>query len=350
MGKINKFAAQNSTDTMTIEYFINLIKPNGQNLKYKQIEETITSAICDGIIAQGEILPSVNEMSKGCGLSRDTVCKAYSMLKRKGLIESVPNRGYFASKPESRVFLLLDTFKAYKEVLYHSFRKALPDDIPLDIRFHHYNINVFETAIKESIGRYSKYVVMNFDNPKIEKIIKKIPKEKLLFIDWNIHTTEGAGKIWQDFGQGVYDALAQNIEKVKKYKKLIFLYPEFTDHPKETIQYIRKFCSDYGIAEQTVYTTKQFDIKFGELYFLVSDRTLAMFLDQCQSKGLVPGKSVGVISFNETPMKKYVSNGITVMSTDFDLMGRKAADFVMNQNTEPTDIKIPTRIILRNSL
>ena len=83
---------------------------------------------------------------------------------------------------------------------------------------------------------------------------------------------------------------------------------------------------------------------------LVSDRTLAMFLDQCQLKGLILGKSIGVISYNETPMKKYVNGGITVLSTDFKEMGQKAAEFVLNQHTEIVDLKIPTKILQRNSL
>ncbi|MBQ5403439.1 MAG: GntR family transcriptional regulator [Bacteroidales bacterium] len=335
---------------MTVDFFKNIINSGSQELKYKQIIEAVTQAVQDGSLAQGEILPSVNEMSKGCVLSRDTVYKAYSYLKKHGLIESVPNRGYFVSKPECKVFMLLDTFKAYKEVLYHSFRKSLSSDIPIDIRFHHYNVNVFENSVKESLGHYSKYVIMNFDNPKIEKIISRIPKEKLLLIDWNIHSRAGVSRIWQDFGQGVYDALAENISRVKKYNKFVLLYPEFTDHPKETIEYFRKFCADYEINSQILFSLQQFDIKAGELYLLVSDRTLAFFLEQCQEKGLTPGKNVGVISYNETPMKKYVSGGITVLSTDFQMMGQRAAEFVLGHNTEITDIKIPTKILLRNSL
>ena len=335
---------------MTVENFKNIFNFNNQDLKYKQIEETVMTLVQEGKLKQGEILPSVNEMSKGCALSRDTVYKAYSNLKKHGLIESVPNRGYFVSKPECKVFLLLDTFKAYKEVFYHSFRKALNADIPIDIRFHHYNIKVFETAVKESLGHYSKYVIMNFDDNKIPKIISRIPKEKLLLIDWNIHTRNGVSKIWQDFGQGVYEALKEHLDKIKKYEKFVFLYPEFTDHPKETVEYFRKFCADFEINNQILYSSAQFDVKFGELYFLVSDRTLAEFLEQCQRKGLLLGKSAGVISFNETPMKKYVSGGITVLSTDFRMMGQKAAEFVKNTEKGFTDIKIPTKILLRNSL
>jgi DNA-binding transcriptional regulator YhcF (GntR family) len=335
---------------MTAENFKNIFDFNSQELKYKQIEDAVTAAVRDGRIRQGEILPSVNEMSRVCSLSRDTVYKAYSNLKRHGQIESVPNRGYFVCKPECKVFLLLDTFKAYKEVFYHSFRKALNADISIDIRFHHYNIKVFENAVKESLGHYSRYVIMNFDDRKIPKIICRIPREKLLLIDWNIHALSGVSKVWQDFGQGVYDALKKNIDRIKKYGKFVFLYPEFTDHPRETVEYFRKFCADFEICHQILYSSAQFDVKKGELYFLVSDRTLANFLEQCQTKGLVPGKDSGVISFNETPMKKYVSGGITVLSTDFKMMGEKAAEFVKNPDTEGIDIKIPTEILLRNSL
>ena len=75
---------------------------------------------------------------------------------------------------------------------------------------------------------------------------------------------------------------------------------------------------------------------------------LANFLDQCAELGYEPGKEVGVISYNETPMKKYVKNGITVLSTDFDLMGQKAAEFVANG--EKMNFCVPTKLKLRNSL
>jgi len=59
-------------------------------------------------------------------------------------------------------------------------------------------------------------------------------------------------------------------------------------------------------------------------------------------------RDVGVISYNETPMKKYVKNGISVISTDFEEMGAKAAQFA-NTN-QPVFTTIPTRLKLRSSL
>ena len=93
---------------------------------------------------------------------------------------------------------------------------------------------------------------------------------------------------------------------------------------------------------------RKFKIKEGGLYFLVSDRTLANFLDQCDEKGFEPGHEVGVISYNETPMKKYVKNGITVISTDFELMGQKAAEFVTSGKA--MQFEVPTTLKIRASL
>ena len=41
---------------------------------------------------------------------------------------------------------------------------------------------------------------------------------------------------------------------------------------------------------------------------------------------LVIGKQVGIISYNETPLKKIILNGITTISTDFEAMGIEAAN------------------------
>ena len=41
------------------------------------------------------------------------------------------------------------------------------------------------------------------------------------------------------------------------------------------------------------------------------------------------GKQVGAISYNERSLKKIILNGITTISTDFLLMGEKAAQLIL---------------------
>ena len=189
---------------------------------------------------------------------------------------------------------------------------------------------------------------MNFDNKKVPEIVKRIPEEKLLIIDWKIHATSSQSVVYQDFGESVLNCFNQHLDKIKKYNEFTFLYPDFTYHPKEAIKYFSEFCDVNKIKHRVIYDYTKFRIRKGGLYFLVSDRTLASFLDQCATNDFEPGKEVGVISYNETPMKKYVKNGITVISTDFELMGQKAAEFVIKN--VPMQFEVPTALKLRSSL
>ncbi len=329
-------------------HFKFIVDNNSNVLKFQQLVDAILDSISRNQLNAGDMLPSVNQIMKECQLSRDTVFKAYAELKKRGVVESVPNRGYFVTKNRTKVFLFLDTFKAYKEVLYGSFLKYLPKNISVDLHFHHYNINVFEKIITESLGKYSNYIVMNFDHLKVPEIISRIPNDQLLIIDWKIHALPEQSAVYQDFGNAVYTCLSQQIDRISSYKELTFYYPVFTYHPKDTIEYFKKFCDDNKIKHAVIFEPEKFRIKKGGLYFLVSDRTLASFLDQCAEKGYEPGREVGVISYNETPMKKYVKNGITVISTDFELMGQKAAEFVASGQS--IHFKVPTVLKMRSSV
>ena len=60
------------------------------------------------------------------------------------------------------------------------------------------------------------------------------------------------------------------------------------------------------------------------------------------------GKDVGVISYNETPLKRIILDGITTISTDFTSLGTQAAEFVLNGKTEK--VAVPFYLNLRKSL
>jgi DNA-binding transcriptional regulator YhcF (GntR family) len=324
------------------------INPQSNTLKYIQLVDAIVDAINENTLSEGDMLPSVNELVKSASISRDTVFKAYTELKNRGVIESVPNRGYFVSRSRNKVLLFLDTFKAYKEVLYDGFKANLPENISVDLHFHHYNIEVLKHIINDSIGKYSYYIIMNFDHPEMEEVINIIPSDKLLIIDWNIHANVNNSFVCQDFGKAVYDILSLYVEKVRKYNRFIYLYPEkMTYHPKESITNFEKFCKYNNINYLVMNDPKNVDIQKGDLYLLVSDRTLATVLDQSTVKNFEVGKDFGIISYNETPMKRFVKDGITVISTDFTLMGKKVAEYVMN----PGQLKyvVPTQLIQRKS-
>lgn len=331
-----------------IEKFVFTINHESDIPKYQQLVNGINNAIAENILQKGDLLPSVNSICKTNQLSRDTVFKAYSILKEQKSIDSVPNKGYYVSGETRKVLLVLDTFKAYKEVLYHSFVNNLADNVITDVQFHHYNIDVFKTIINNSIGKYYKYVVMNFDHKEVSPTLAAIANDKLLLIDWNIQAKKEQNYIFQDFGKAFYNALKEGIYLFKKYKSIQFVYPDYTNHPKETLEFFKKFCADFQFEYEVVTDAKKFNIQKGIAYISVSDRILGHFLEQCKEKNLEPGTDVGFLSYNETPMKKFIYKGISVVSTDFKELGTKAAAFITHD--EVVQCYVPTSLIIRESL
>lgn len=316
--------------------------------KYKQLADAITQAVNNKTLKIGDPIPSVNQIIESCNLSRDTVVKGYSLLKKKGTIESFPKKGFFVSANTGNVLFFIDTFKAYKEVLYHSFYDNLPKEYSIDLNFHHYDINIFEQVIEQNLGLYSKYIIMGFSHPRVKEILERIEPEKLLIIDWKINSPEKCSYIVQDFGQALYESLESELESIMAYKTFNYVYPSFTYHATESVDYFRTFCKDFGIKHNIIFDGYKLDIKKGDLYLTVSDRILVKIIDQANERGFVIGEDIGIISYNETPMKKYVQKGISVISTDFEEMGRLAADFV--SGNQMIHHVVPTRCIKRESL
>ncbi|GAA3610462.1 GntR family transcriptional regulator [Flavivirga amylovorans] len=328
--------------------FIFDIDLNSDTPKYQQLVNTINDAIANNSMLVGDMLPSVNSICKKYKLSRDTVFKSYSILKEQNVIDSVPNKGYYVANVTRKVLLVLDTFKAYKEVLYHSFINNLPDNFITDVQFHHYNIENFKTILNNSKGKYYKYVIMGFDNDEVSSVLNGFRNEKLLLIDWNIHCKAGNNYVCQDFGESFFNVLKEAGESFKKYKEIHFVYPKFTYHPIEAISYFKKYCNSFQFKYKVVTNLKNFNVENNIAYISVSDRFLGTFLEQCRSKDLEPGVDVGFLSYNETPMKKFIYKGISVISTNFKALGQKAAEFIYKD--APMQVFIPTNLILRESL
>ena len=316
--------------------------------KYQLLVNAINDALSNNTLTSGDALPSVNTICSNYNLSRDTVFKAYSILKENKVIESVPNKGYYVAHDTRKVLLVLDTFKAYKEVLYHSFVNNLPKNVIVDVQFHHYNIHNFKTILNNSKGKYYKFVVMSFNHKDVPIVLSEFDNEKLLLIDWNIHASDVNNFVFQDFGKSFYEALKEASVPFKKYKKLVFVYPTFTHHPTESLTYFKLFCETFHFKYKIITDANEFTVTKGEAYISVSDRILGIFLETCRTKGYEPGTDVGFLSYNETPMKQFIYKGISVISTNFKELGATAAAFI--KQDKPIQSYIPTTLILRESL
>jgi DNA-binding transcriptional regulator YhcF (GntR family) len=308
----------------------------------------ILNAVNYETYAIGDDLPSVNKLSVQFGLSRDTVFKAYRELRKRGLVESIPAKGYRVACTTSRVLLFLDSYSPFKDELYNSFVNNLPSTYKVELAFHHYNYTVFESVLLDSIGKYNMYVVMNFNNEKISDILYKIDANKLLILDWGQYKDEKYSYVCQDFGEQPYRCLVEAGEMLRKYRKICCVYPKGTYHPAATLEYFKKFCRESGLTWEITTVINENTILPEQAYFFFRQKDLVDILKIARAKRLKTGKDIGLLAYNDSPLFEVIENGITSISTDFRLMGARAAEYVKTK--EKIQEIIPTRLIMRNSL
>jgi DNA-binding LacI/PurR family transcriptional regulator len=87
-------------------------------------------------------------------------------------------------------------------------------------------------------------------------------------------------------------------------------------------------------------------LKKGDLFITIEESDLVSLVKQVREDEYQLGRDIGIISYNETPLKELL--GITVISTDFKVMGEAAAEIILNK--KKTSFKVPFNIIERDSL
>jgi DNA-binding transcriptional regulator YhcF (GntR family) len=317
--------------------------------KYRQIVNSILEEIEKGSLKVGMRIPSINEISEEYYLSRDTVEKAYNFLKEKKIIVSAKGKGYYVARAvESSglsVLFLMNKLSSYKLRIYNAFVGSLGSRTRVDLKVYHCDPKVFLSELEESRGAYDYYVIMpHFKDETLShrtvtrevlEALRTLPEEKVIYIDNMVPDLEARSAVYQDFRMDIYEALSEAIECLRSYQKLILVYPRKAVYPYPTRirTGFQQFCSDYDfqfeILDQ-IYTDMELQSK--DAYIIIEENDLVALVKQIRDRGLTMGKDIGVISYNDTPLKDLL--GITVISTDFDAMGETAAYMIQSRKQE----------------
>jgi len=319
-----------------------LFEDNLATPKYRRIIDAIHLKINAGELKKGDQLPSLNHLCKQYSLSQDTVLMAYNELKSKGIITSQVGKGYFIQNENTdfkhNVLLVFDRLTAYKEELYDSFKEALKKEGSEQIFFHHNNLKMFQSIIDGAIGEYSEYVIMPVDHPDAIHLIGKLPANKVYILDQGRKKYKNLYPyVCQDFERDIYRVLKKNAPLVSKYKRIVLVIRNLKSHYKEIATGFRDFCRQHPIESEIVSEIKSFVIKPGDAFVVVDDRDLEFIVRYSIEKHLIPGTDLGIISYNETPLKGIVGQGITTISTDFSRMGKSMVEMILNNQKLKTD-------------
>lgn len=308
--------------------------------KYKQLINQIISDIQEGKLRYGDKLPSINETSEELYLARDTVERAYKRLKEKGIILPVRGKGYYINSVDSlekiKILLIFNKLSNYKKIIYQSFIETLRDKATVHLHIHHYDTGIFHNILSENLGNYHYYVIIpHFKDLSSEtyQLINKIPKDRLVLLDKNLDQLQGDYiAVYQDFQNDIYEALIQGVDLFRKYKKLVFILPEELEKKELNIQGgFRKFCGLEKLKHDIIENRDFRDVQKGEAYISMEEADLVSIVKYSRKKGLKIGKDIGVLSFNDTPLKEVLEDGISVISTNFARMGSLAAELILEK-------------------
>lgn len=319
-----------------------------QSSKVTQLADLISQAISMREFLEGDSLPSINELSRRYGVSRDTVFKAFSDLRERGIIDSTPRKGYFVTGQVTNVLLLLDQYTPFKETLYNSFAKHLPVNYKVDLLFHQYNERLFSTIVRESVGKYNKYVVMNFDNERFSASLNKISPARLLLLDFGKFEKERYSYVCQDFDESFYGALQRLDDRFSSYRKFVFLFPSSLKHPQSSKDYFFRFCQDYNLSGSVEEDIENLKVEKDTAYLAIKQQDVVKVVKQGRLAGLKCGKDFGLLAYNDIPSYEVIDEGITALTIDWQQMGNEVARFVLDNAV--VQKYLPTKVRLRNSL
>ncbi|WP_339840805.1 GntR family transcriptional regulator [uncultured Maribacter sp.] len=333
---------------------------NSKEPIYKQLVKNIQNLIDVGIYEKGDYVPSLNDLSLELKISKETVKKAYSILREKNILESTQGKGYYISYDDDnqiKILLILDRLGTYKQTMFNSFSDTLGADAQITIRLHNQDITSFENFLEDSLDDYDYYVITSHFpllkdiQKRALKALKKVPNRKLILLDHNLTKLPGNfGSVYQDYEQDIYDGLEQGLIPLKKFQKLNIISMSGSLYAPYLHNGIKKFCSNYNIQYEFHSEVNPANINKNEVFLILNgqlDNELIQLVEAAKSKGYSIGNEIGIISYNESPINKIILNGLTVLSTDFEQMGKLAAKMVIDKSF--AKIKCDFRLIKRNS-
>lgn len=326
--------------------------------KYEQIVRSISEAISKKKLRRGDKLPSLNYVRKKYDVSLNTVVKAYDDLKRQGVIDSTNGKGFHVASESIehtiRVFLLFDELNLFKQDLYNSFKETLGEKAKIDIFFHHYNFEVYESLILDHLGKYGIYAIMPPPDPTAEKVLERLEPEQVLIIDQQHFISDKYSSIVQDFERETYESLKQGLDRIRKYSKISLINPSSSTHPELAIftekiaAGMKQFCQDHSVSYGIENNIDFSKIERNHVYFVVPEDDLVELVKAAKAKNFKVGQDIGIISFNDNKLKEVIEGGITTISTDFKQMGRIAAQSIL-EHKKIKQIN-PATLTIRQSL
>ena len=332
-----------------------LVDAESAEPKYRQIVENVLRGIETGVLAKGDALPSITALCRRHAVSRDTVVKAYNALEERSAIEARHGKGFYVAtnriNRRLKVFVMFDVLSnGFKERVYEGLLEAAGSRADFDFYSHNFNEELFCHTLEEQRGKYEYYVVMPFQqSERVKQCLAKFDQDKLLLLDIDLDFPgKACAVVRQDHNAELERALETAADRFTRYDRFELVFPEHVDNPQCIKDACRRFCHKNGLPLAITKNLNPKSVAKGTAYLVIDDTDLVALVKELHARDWEAGKDVGIVSYNDTPLKEIAEGGVTVVSVDFHEQGRKAGRQVLTRKR--VEILEPTQLILRKTL
>ena len=337
------------------------IDKHGTTPLYRQICEQIRNQIREGALLPGQLLPSLNQLAIRLDISRETTKKAYVRLLKEGLLTARQGKGVFVEGQRSSVLteilVILDKQSVYHQTIMQTFQETLSGKAHITILLHNQNIDLLEFYLDRHLDQYDYYVVSPHfardakSQARAAKLLRRVPNRKLIMVDhWLREVPGNYGVVYQDFRHDAGEALSQaSSEILRSGGRLKVMMLPHSLYGSDILKSVNDFSRQTGVVVSAFRTVPP-DLERGDVILLLGsqlDSGLVELSKSISDRKLQPGQDVRIISYNEFPLNELVLGGLTVMSTDFPVMGRSAARMILDGKL--SKIHNPFRLIRRKT-
>lgn len=338
---------------MSIEQLYKHIQLDYQSVtqKFVQISNGIIQAIEKGVLQEKEVLPSINDISAVLEVSRDTAEKAYKHLKQLGVVASIPGKGYFITntqiKQQYKVLLMFNKLSQHKKIIYDHFVNTIGNEASIDFYIYNNDVNAFKNILENKKGKYTHFVIIPHfieGHELAAQVINDFVDGELIILDKQMEGVTAMHSVVEEkFEKDIVGALVACLPQLTKYHQLQLIFPSESYFPEDIKKGLIHFCNEYAFNYKIIDQVPN-QVETGNVYINLMEDDLMHLLNVIVPSKLKVGKDIGIISYNETPWKAFILNGITTISTNFQIMGEQAAKLILEKRRAHVEVPFATNI------
>lgn len=313
---------------------------------YKQLVQQFENAIRSGMLQEGDLLPSMNEYACELEVSKETIKKAYGILRVKELLVPIQGKGFYVAALNDRyqhknnILLLFDKLTIYNNAIYNSLMEELGDSYDVTLLTHNQNLELLEHYLDIYLDKFDYYIIcphfpLDEDSQSTTiKQLSRIPKRKLIMVDHWVKGVSGSySVVYQDYENDIYNCLKNELERLKNVSAIKTVILQSSLYGQIVSKGIVRFCQDFGLHSE-VHDSIPKNISPNDAVLILTsqlDSDMTELLRSIKASNLQVGKDIFIISYNDFDLCDIIFNGLTTVSTDFRKMGQLVSTIILNK-------------------